>query len=63
MSFAIELTKDVPLRTKDLLHLSYAHAIIESTKSFIEFVTRDKEFEVFKTEIFEATGITVAFLP
>ena len=62
MSFAIELTKDVPLRTQDLLHLSYAHAITESTKSSIEFMNRDKEFDVFKTEIFEATGITVAFL-
>ena len=59
MSFAIEITNDVPMRTLDLLHISYAHAIAESTKSVIEFVTRDREFEVYKSEIYRTSGIRV----
>ena len=62
MSFAIEITNDVPMRTLDLLHISYAHAIAESTKSVIEFVTRDREFEVYKSEIYRTSGIRVHYL-
>ena len=61
-SFAIEITKDVPMKTLDLLHPSYAYAIMESTKSDIEFVTRDREFEVYKSEIYLAVGIKVSYL-
>lgn len=62
MSFAIEITNEVPMRTLDLLHISYAHAIAESTKSDIEFMTRDREFEVHKSEIYRISGIKVNYL-
>lgn len=62
ISFAIELIKDVPLRTLDLLHISYAYAIGDATKSDIEFVTRDKEFEGYKSEIYSSTGIKVSYI-
>ncbi|MGC8505218.1 MAG: type II toxin-antitoxin system VapC family toxin [Thermoplasmata archaeon] len=62
ISFAIEITKDVPMKILDLLHLSYAHAILESTKSDVEFVTRDREFEVYKSEIYRTAGVRVSYL-
>ena len=46
MSFTVELSRDIPMRTLDLLHLSYVHAIMESTKADIELITRDREFEI-----------------
>lgn len=62
MSFAFELSKDIPMRTLDLLHLSYAHAMMESTKADIELITRDREFEIYKSEINRASGIKVKYL-
>lgn len=62
MSFAVELSKDIPMRTLDLLHLSYAHAMMESTKAGIELITRDREFEIYKSEIYRAAGIKVMYL-
>ncbi|EQD38440.1 PilT domain-containing protein [mine drainage metagenome] len=47
MAFAIELASKVPMRTLDLLHLSYALSIANLTRSGIEFVTRDREFEIY----------------
>ena len=35
---------------------------MESTKSDIEFVTRDREFEVYKSEIYLGAGIKVSYL-
>ncbi len=61
MSFAVELSRDIPMRTLDLLHLSYAHAMMESTKADIELITRDREFEIYKSEIYRATGIKVMY--
>ena len=61
MLFAIELSKYVPMRTLDLLHISYAHSMMESTKSGVEFITRDREFEIYKSEINRAAGIEVMY--
>ena len=61
MSFAIELSKDIPMRTLDLLHISYAHTMMESTKTDIELITRDREFEIYKSEIYRAAGIKVMY--
>ena len=61
MSFAVELSRDIPMRTLDLLHLSYAHAMMESTKADIELITRDREFEIYKSEIYRAAGIKVMY--
>jgi hypothetical protein len=61
MSFAVELSRDIPMRTLDLLHLSYAHAMMESTKADIELITRDREFEIYKSKIYRAAGIKVMY--
>ena len=61
MSFAVELSRDIPMRALDLLHLSYAHAMMESTKAVIELITRDREFEIHKSEIYRAAGIKVMY--
>ena len=61
MSFAVELSRDIPIRTLDLLHLSYAHAMLESTKADIELITRDREFEIYTSKIYRAAGIKVTY--
>ena len=61
ISFAVELSRDIPIGTLDLLHLSYAHAMMESTKADIELITRDREFEIYKSEIYRAAGIKVMY--
>ena len=62
MALAIELSYKVPMRTLDLLHLSYAYTISKLTSSKIEFITRDREFEVYNKEIHDATGIKIIYL-
>ena len=49
------------MKTQDLLHFSYAHAMMESTKAGIELITRDREFELYKSEIYRAAGIKVMY--
>ncbi len=61
-AFAIELASKVPLRTLHLLHLSYAHSIANLTRSEIEFVTRDREFEVYSNRIYDEVGIKINYL-
>ena len=61
MSFAVELPRDIPMRTLDLLHLSYAHSMMESTKADIELITRDREFEIYTSKIYRAAGIKVTY--
>lgn len=62
VAFAIELANKVPMRTLDLLHLSYASSIANLTRSEIEFVTRDREFELYNTEINDEVGIKIFYI-
>jgi hypothetical protein len=34
---------------------------MESTKADIELITRDREFEIYKSEIYRAAGIKVMY--
>ncbi len=59
VAYAFELAEKIPMKTLDLLHLSYAHAMGVSSKSAIEFVTRDREFKTYQDQISEAAGIKI----
>ncbi len=63
IAFTIGLTNRIPLKTLDLLHISYALDIANSTRSQIEFITRDKEFETYKNEILEFCRIKINWIP
>lgn len=63
MALAIELSDRIPLRTLDLLHLSYAYTISKLASSKMEFFTRDREFEVYKKEIEDVAEIKITHLP
>lgn len=62
MALAVELASKVPMRTLDLLHLSYAHSFSNSTRSRFEFVTRDKEFDYYSKEILDTVGIEISYI-
>ena len=62
MDFAIVIANKVPMRTLDLLHLSYAFLFSSLTKSKVDFVTRDKEFTFYNEEILDAVGIEIFYI-
>ena len=62
MEFAIGVANKVPMRTLDLLHLSYAYSFSSLTRSRVEFVTRDKEFAFYNTEILDAASIEISYI-
>ncbi len=62
MDFAIGIANKVPMRTLDLMHLSYAYSFSNLTRSKIEFVTRDREFKFYNREILDAVAIEISYI-
>ncbi len=62
ISFAMTNAHKLPLRTLDLLHVSYAYALGREIKSLVVLVTKDSEFFEFADQIKEITDIEVMYL-
>ncbi len=62
ISFAMINAHKLPLRTLDLLHISYAYALGRELRSSVVLVTRDREFFEFAEQIKEITDIEIVYL-